>query len=266
MPRGLKGLPLYLHIAEELRTRIGAGNLKDGDKIPSQRDLAVEFSTTLMTVRQALELLEDEELVRTEHGKGMFVTSPSIREYDRERIFGFDQEMGLRHQTISTRLIQNDIPMIYPEVASLLGYPEGETPAVLHRLRILDGLPIVLQSSFLAPRLKGLPASYDPGTSLYEQIGAKGRSTVAMTKEILVPVLLGETVASLLERPAGGAAMLSARISRSNEGEALVYDEAVIAGDSFFIRAERIGKRHDFDLNFGRGGLGPLIEMLLKED
>jgi len=234
--------------------------------MPSQRELAAEFETTLMTVRQALELLEDEELVRTEHGRGMFVSSPNILEFDRERVFGFDREMGLKHQNIMTRLIDGVLPMIYLEAAPLLGYKAGEVPAALHRLRSLDGLPIVIQSSFLAPRLRPILGTYNPATSLYEQIGVDGKSTVAMTKEILFPITLDEVMARLLERKAGAAAILSARISRSNEGEALVYDEAIIAGDSFFIRAERIGKRHDFDLNFGKGGVGPLIEQLLKED
>jgi hypothetical protein len=87
-----------------------------------------------------------------------------------------------------------------------------------------------------------------------------------MTKEILMPVTLDADSAVLLARNVGAAAMLSARMSRSGEGEALVYDEAVIAGDSFFISAGRVGKRHDYDFNFGRGGVAPIMEQLLRED
>jgi len=266
MARGTKGLPLYLEIAEKLRTRITATGLKDGDKIPSQRELAAEFSTTLMTVRQALELLEEEELVRTEHGKGMFVSTPSIKEYDRERLFGFDREMGLRHQRIATRLVDAPLAMIYPEVARLLGYEKGRLPSVIRRLRILDGRPIVLQSSYLVSALEHLVPLYDPAESLYEQIAAQGCGIVAMTREILLPVALDAAAAGLLARRVGEPAMLSARMSRTSEGEALVYDEAIIAGDSFFMSAERIGKRHDYDFNFGRGGLSPMVEQYLGED
>jgi hypothetical protein len=87
-----------------------------------------------------------------------------------------------------------------------------------------------------------------------------------MTKEILMPMTLDVESATLLARDAGSAAVLSARMSRSGDGEALVYDEAVIAGDSFFISAERVGKRHMYDFNFGRGGVAPIMEQLLRED
>ncbi|MFH2114235.1 MAG: GntR family transcriptional regulator [Spirochaetota bacterium] len=258
--------PLYLKIAERIRADIVSGKLMEGVKLPSQRELALEFQTTLMTVRQALELLEDEELVRTEHGRGMFVSSPQIKEYDRERLFGFDTEMGLRHQKIETRLLQGQPVLIHPEAALLLGYPGREMPCSIRRLRVLDGMPIVLQSSFLAPRLSGLLEAYDCRHSLYEQIAAYGGQAVVMTKEILMPVTLDAESAILLARNVGAAAMLSARMSRSGEGEALVYDEAVIAGDSFFISAGRVGKRHDYDFNFGRGGVAPIMEQLLRED
>jgi GntR family transcriptional regulator len=258
--------PLYLKIAERIRADIVSGTLPEGLKLPSQRELAQEFQTTLMTVRQALELLEDEELVRTEHGRGMFISSPRIREYDRERLFGFDTEMGLRHQKIETRLLPGLAELIHPEAAILLGYPPGGAPCSIRRLRVLDGVPIVLQSSFLAPRLEGVIEAYDRERSLYEQVAAHVGQAVAMTKEILLPVTLDTGSAALLERGAGDAAMLSARMSRSGEGEALVYDEAIIAGDSFFISAERVGKRHAYDFNFGRGGVAAIIEQLLGED
>jgi GntR family transcriptional regulator len=263
---GTSKYPLYLKIAERIRSDIVSGTLAEGLKLPSQRELAQEFQTTLMTVRQALELLEDEELVRTEHGRGMFVSSPRIKEYDRERLFGFDTEMGLRHQKIETRLLQGQAMLIHPEATLLLGYLNGATPCSVRRLRVLDGVPIVLQSSFLAPRLSGLLDVYDEDRSLYEQVAAHGGQAVAMTKEILLPVTLDAESAVLLARDAGTPAMLSARMSRSGDGEALVYDEAVIAGDSFFISAERVGKRHVYDFNFGRGGVAPIIEQLLRED
>lgn len=258
--------PLYLRIAERIRTGIASGTLADGQKLPSQRELALEFNTTLMTVRQALELLEDEELVRTEHGRGMFVSSPRIKEFDRERLFGFDAEMGRRHQSIVTRTLPGAAALVYLEAAILLGYLPGQAPRALRRLRVLDGVPIVLQSSFLSPGLGDLCDEYDPSRSLYEQVAERAGRAVAMTKEILVPVSLDVEAAGFLERAVGDAAMMSARMSRTGDGEAIVYDEAFIAGDSFFISAERVGKRHVYDFNFGRGGVAPIIEQLLRED
>ena len=77
-------LPLYTRIADHFRKKIIDGELPPESRLPNQRELAEEFNTTLMTVRQALEVLEEESLIRTEHGVGSFVISPQVEEKDRK--------------------------------------------------------------------------------------------------------------------------------------------------------------------------------------
>ena len=74
-------VPRYHRIAEALRKRIGHGDLAPGSRLPNQRSLAREFGVTLMTLRQALELLERDNLIVRRHGLGTFVAAPSI-DYD----------------------------------------------------------------------------------------------------------------------------------------------------------------------------------------
>jgi DNA-binding GntR family transcriptional regulator len=73
--------PRYHRIAEALRERIRGGDLAPGASLPNQRKLAQSFGVTLMTLRQALELLEREHLIVRRHGLGTFVAAPSI-DYD----------------------------------------------------------------------------------------------------------------------------------------------------------------------------------------
>ena len=68
-------VPRYHRIAESLRDRIHAGRLTPGTRLDNQRQLAKSFGVTLMTLRQALELLEREnrqELVLGEVLFGVF--------------------------------------------------------------------------------------------------------------------------------------------------------------------------------------------------
>src|SRR3989441_11303607 len=74
-------LPRYHQIAGALRTRIREGALRPGARLDNQRRLAKSFGVTLMTLRQALELLEREHLIARRHGLGTFVAAPSI-DYD----------------------------------------------------------------------------------------------------------------------------------------------------------------------------------------
>ncbi len=70
-------VPRYHRIAESLRDRIRGGRLTPGTRLDNQRALAKSFGVTLMTLRQALEVLERENLIARRHGLG--TSSPRRR-------------------------------------------------------------------------------------------------------------------------------------------------------------------------------------------
>ena len=67
-------VPLYLQVASALRRRIETGHWKPGDKISTIEKLEREFGVARVTVRQAIDLLHDEGLVRRQQGRGTFVS------------------------------------------------------------------------------------------------------------------------------------------------------------------------------------------------
>jgi GntR family transcriptional regulator len=66
----------YERIAEDFRRPIRAGELKPGDKLPTEAKLVQRYNKGLPTVRQALAQLEAEGLVEKKHGRGTFVRTP----------------------------------------------------------------------------------------------------------------------------------------------------------------------------------------------
>lgn len=66
--------PRYVQVASALRRRIQEGHWAVGDKIATLEVLENEFSVARVTVRQAIELLQEEGLVKSHQGKGTFVT------------------------------------------------------------------------------------------------------------------------------------------------------------------------------------------------
>jgi DNA-binding GntR family transcriptional regulator len=66
----------YRRLADELRRRIQTGTLKPGDKLPSRRELCVEFEVSDIVVGAAMRILHDEHLVVTVSGIGVYVAEP----------------------------------------------------------------------------------------------------------------------------------------------------------------------------------------------
>jgi GntR family transcriptional regulator len=58
----------YHELADVLRGRILAGDLRPGDRVPSETDLVQEYGCSRTTVRRAVQLLREEGLVLVRHG------------------------------------------------------------------------------------------------------------------------------------------------------------------------------------------------------
>ncbi|TLS53909.1 GntR family transcriptional regulator [Paenibacillus antri] len=68
--------PLYLQIRTFLRNKIETGELKPGDQIPVEAELAQQFNVSRITIKSALKMLVDEGLVYRTAGRGTFVSDP----------------------------------------------------------------------------------------------------------------------------------------------------------------------------------------------
>src|SRR5207245_4821006 len=145
-------LPRYHQIAGALRTRIREGALRPGARLDNQRRLAKTFGVTLMTLRQALELLEREGLIVRRHGLGTFVAAPSI-DYDILQLRRFAGELLAQGEHVSTRLLGTRFAIADRHPAQALALGVRARVLVIDRLRLVDGHPIGLQRSFLAARL-----------------------------------------------------------------------------------------------------------------
>ncbi|QEV19614.1 GntR family transcriptional regulator [Streptomyces alboniger] len=70
--------PPYQHAADELRREIMQGRFKPGEQMPPVRELQERFGVANMTARSALNVLRDEGLIYTIHGRGSFVADVAV--------------------------------------------------------------------------------------------------------------------------------------------------------------------------------------------
>ena len=143
--------PKYLRIYAELRDRITSGQWPAGSPLPPQRDLAGEFGVSIMTLRQALQLLTDDGLVAARHGSGTYVAARY--EYDLGHLRSFAADLAAQGAEISTRLLATQVITPPAEVGARLGGPAQVLQ--LRRLRLAAGRPLIVQTSYLPLPLAG---------------------------------------------------------------------------------------------------------------
>src|SRR2546425_5887088 len=200
-------VPRYHRIAETLSERIRRGELAPGARLDNQRQLAKSFGVTLMTLRQALELLEREHLIARRHGLGTFVAAPSI-DYDILQLRRFAGDLSAKGEHVATRLLGTRFASPDHHVADAFGLGARARVLVVERLRSVDGHPMSLQRSFLPAHIGDDVARADLAlTPLHHVLEHKLGIVIAHARETVSAGRPGRREAGEPGGPAGAPAL-----------------------------------------------------------
>ena len=94
-------LPIYRQVRDRIAAMILDGLLKEGDSLPSVRNVAADYRVNPLTVLKGYQQLVDEQLVESKRGRGMFINAGArgmLLEAERQRFLA--EEWPRVHQTI----------------------------------------------------------------------------------------------------------------------------------------------------------------------
>ncbi len=78
-------LPLYAQIEQGIRGLIARGKLREGEQLPTVREMAVLLRINANTVAKVYAELENKGILKTKRGVGTFITKPDPKESKRDR-------------------------------------------------------------------------------------------------------------------------------------------------------------------------------------
>ena len=78
------GVPIYTQIMEQIQHKVADGELKQGDQLPTVRQLATDLRVNFNTVARAYRLLDDAGLISTQQGRGTYIWEPPSEETNRQ--------------------------------------------------------------------------------------------------------------------------------------------------------------------------------------
>ena len=205
-------VPLYEQLRVALRERLDSGVLAPGERLPSETELCQKYGVSRITVRQAMQGLEQEGLIRRTRGKGTVVAGHRIEEV-LPRIRSFTDEMRERHMTPGTRSVQVARVMADETLARVFGCEVGEMLCRVRRVRTANGRPIVLFDTWLraAEVMPEEPEAYTG--SLYQLMEERGIPKPAGVMERFEAVAATAEVAGALDVPLGAPVMRGVRVA-----------------------------------------------------
>src|SRR5438094_5504078 len=110
-------IPAYQRIQSSIRKRIDAGQLRPGDPVSSERDLAKLHEVSLMTARHALATLEREGIVERRRGVGTFVAAPKIQF---NKLMSYTEQMAARSLAAASKILFAKVVDNEPDAAARL--------------------------------------------------------------------------------------------------------------------------------------------------
>jgi GntR family transcriptional regulator len=215
------GTPAYQRIQHAIRKRIDAAELKPGDAVASERELAKTHKVSLMTARHALAGLEREGVVERRRGAGTFVAAPKIHF---NKLMSYTEHMSSRGLAPRSRVLVAKIIEDEQEVAARLNLPATSRLVKIARLRLTDEEPFALETCYLpASEYSELVAASLGRNSLFAALEHDYGVELAYADEEIDATAADAHLAEMLALPKGSALLRIRQVIYSTKGKATIY-------------------------------------------
>jgi GntR family transcriptional regulator len=222
---------------------IANGALRPGQRLGAERDLAQTLGVSRSTIRHALAVLEDSQVVRRIPGRGggTFVAQHKI-ERDLSRIVGVPAYLRDQGVTAGSRVISASVLAADSETAAALGLEEDGLVYDIVRIRLADGEPISLERArFPADRFPGL-LEHPLGGSVYELLEQHYGVTPDEALERIEVVAAGVDEGGILGVPEGAPLLSVTRTTEDAGGARIEYSHDLFRADRTRIVVRTPGK------------------------
>jgi GntR family transcriptional regulator len=235
VPIGNASQPLYHRVYRQISEEIESGALQSGDRLPSERWLCDELGVSRATVRRAIEELVLDGLVEA-RGRGSFVTGEALVEPP-NTLMSLSELGRSRGLEATSRVLACDVRAATIDESEAFGIAPGAELFELQRLRMLDGLPISLDTNRVPLRL--LPSALEldfTTTSLYAALDAEGHRLTRADYEVEARAVAAEE-AELLGLAPGAPVLQTITVAIQEDGQVVDLGRTIYRADRYRFQA-----------------------------
>ena len=181
MAMGARKQPLYDQLVDLLTDKIDH-ELRPGDYLPSERDLSERYGLSRTTVRLALQELERLGLVVRQRGRGTMVCDRSLQTANLTQTYSFTEQMKAIGRVPKTTILEFTEVEADKNIAVEMNARLGERLYKIKRLRIADGVPLMIECTYLLEIAEGAPVldlvrtTYDMNNEIIEYTRSVARA------------------------------------------------------------------------------------------
>ncbi|MDR7075726.1 DNA-binding GntR family transcriptional regulator [Neobacillus niacini] len=244
-------IPLYYQLKEILKEKIKDGSWKEGDMVPSERELMEMYSTSRATARKALDDLMIEGLIDRKQGIGTFVSPKKVLQ-DLTGEIAFASQIGEQGLHPSVNVIEAGIEKNVPNhIFNLFNLDSSESFFKICAVACANDDPLILGISYIPLKFApNIEKNNFEKTVFFEHL--ENDHHIHFTHSILEiePVLLDAFHAQYLKSTAGKPALSVERQYYVEKKLVLVEKRVVLGERTKYMFSLKHGADKDKDYSF----------------
>jgi len=225
--------PLYQQLRRSLRQAIEKNVLEPDDALPAERDIAVDFGVSRITVRKAIDGLVKEGVLDRRHGAGTFVASRIQK--NMAALSSFSEDMASRGWQARSEWLGRTEGQVTPTESLTFGLPPGMSVYRFDRIRYAGDMPLAIEHAIVPASC--LPSITAVDASLYAALeSTRHRPTKALQR--LQAVAFDDEQARLLKIDTGDPGLFIERRGFLADGRVVEITRSYYRGDAYDFIAE----------------------------
>lgn len=246
-------VPLYFQLKNIIEEKISSGELKPGDRIPSENSLCEHYKVSRTTARQAVtELVNSGKVVRTQ-GRGTFVAQLAASQIP-YRLTGFSADMIKQGFNPSSKMLEFKVIMPSAEIVKMLRISPSEAVIFINRLRFINNSLMGIEYTYMPfNRFSKLMDEDLENNSLYEILINKFDTIPSRVVINFEAVSCDDRFSELLNTFKGTPLLHLTDITFNQNEHLIEYTHAYYRGDLYTFHVE-INKNQNENLLFVSNG------------
>lgn len=228
--------PLYIRVENDIRKRILSKEWKSGERLPSEGELCSFYNVSRVTIRNAIEKLQNDGYLIKYQGKGTFINEIQM-EQRLSKFYTFGDEIRAKGLSEVAKILSFERINADAKLAEALMLNVGEAVYCIQRVRFVENKPYTLEYSYI-------PLKYAPALNadmiqefgLYKSLNNLG-IFLSSAKEQFSAKLADAHTAQLLNLPEISA-IISLKRTTFSGSNIIEYCKSSVRGDFFNYTVE----------------------------
>ncbi|MCM3017182.1 GntR family transcriptional regulator [Priestia megaterium] len=229
---------LYLQVIDKIKQNIEKGIFKEKERLPSEFDLSKQLGVSRATLREALRILEEENIIVRRHGVGTFVnTKPTF-------LSGIEQLNSITHMIeqagmkAGTIFLSSQIQELSENDLTRFACGEDEQILFVERVRTANGEPVVYCMDKVPQRI--LPENFEyKQESLLEILEKQAGKQISYAVANIEPLGYHEKVSPILQCEPETALLVLKQMHYDQYDEPILYSINYFKADQFSFQVLR---------------------------